>query len=180
MQFLDITPCLFSWASHLVYFLEHQDFTSLFQNTKMFLKLDLICAYDQIPMADKDIMKKILWTFGLYECTKITFHIFLYFINDAFHGMDFVRFRDDVLITCRNKEGNKNSPLIRISNIYSTMNCKINSTRITFLPEIITTICIWPLIFFLKRFINILTYYKRIISHCSYILALLTDIRKWL
>lgn len=180
MQFLDITPCLFSWASHHVYFLEHQDFTSLFQNTKMFLKLDLICAYDQIPMADKDIMKKILWTFGLYECTKITFHIFLYFINDAFHGMDFVRFRDDVLKTCRNKEGNKNSPLIRISNIYSTMNCKINSTRITFLPEIITTICIWPLIFFLKRFINILTYYKRIISHCSYILALLTDIRKWL
>ncbi|VDL59796.1 unnamed protein product [Hymenolepis diminuta] len=74
-----------------------QDFSSNLRNRKIFSKIDLVRAYNQIPMAEADIPKTAIATpFGLFELLQMPFSLrnaaqtFQSFIDEILHGLDFV------------------------------------------------------------------------------------------
>lgn len=67
------------------------DFAHVFHQKKFFSKIDLVRAYNQIPIEESDVPKTAITTpFGLYEFTHMTFGL-------CNAGQTFQRFMDDVL-----------------------------------------------------------------------------------
>ncbi|KAK4472200.1 hypothetical protein MN116_000504 [Schistosoma mekongi] len=82
------------------------DLTATLKGMTIFSKLDLVKAYNQIPMSENDIpITAIVTPFGLYEFLRMPVGLrnaaqtFQRFIDDVFRGLDYVHaYVDDCLI----------------------------------------------------------------------------------
>ncbi|KAK4467601.1 hypothetical protein MN116_000267 [Schistosoma mekongi] len=82
------------------------DLTATLKGMTIFSKIDLVKAYNQIPMSENDVPKTAIVTpFGLYEFLQMPYglrngaQIFPRFIDDVFCGLDYVHaYVDDCLI----------------------------------------------------------------------------------
>ena len=83
-----------------------QDFTASLHGTKIFTKIDLVRACNQIPVEHSDIPKTaVIMPFGLLEFVCTPFGLrnaaqtFQRFIDEVFRGLDFCfGYIDDILI----------------------------------------------------------------------------------
>lgn len=83
-----------------------QDFASNLAGKTIFAKIDLVCAYHQIPVSEDDIARTaIITSFGLYELCRMPFGLrnaaqtCQQFIDDVCRDPDFVFvYLDDILI----------------------------------------------------------------------------------
>ncbi len=88
-----------------------QDFNCLLEGTSIFSVVDLVRAYNQIPMAEADIQKTALITpFGLFEFPSMTFGLcnagqtFQRFLNAIIQGLTFCfAYLDDILIASKDE-----------------------------------------------------------------------------
>jgi transposase InsO family protein len=88
------------------------DFAHQLAGCKIFSTIDLVKAYNQIPINDEDISKSAIATpFGLYEFPYMTFGLrnagqtFQRFVDEVTRGMDFIyAYLDDFLIFSPDEE----------------------------------------------------------------------------
>ncbi len=89
-----------------------QDFNHFLEGKTIFSVVDLVRAYNQIPMADEDVKKRALITpFGLFEFPSMTFGLcnagqtFQRFVNAVIQGLDFCfAYLDDILIASKDEK----------------------------------------------------------------------------
>ena len=89
-----------------------QDFFAALEGTTIFLHIDLVRAYHQIPVALEDVPKTSITTlFGLFEFLKMPFGLhnaaqtFQCFMNQVLQGIDFAcTYMDDVLVASSSLE----------------------------------------------------------------------------
>lgn len=88
------------------------DFVYQLSGSNIFSKIDLIKAYNQIPVEESDIPKTAITSpFGLYEFPYMTFGLrnaaqtFQRFIDELLHGHDYAYgYLDDILVFSKTKE----------------------------------------------------------------------------
>lgn len=171
-----------------------QDLSSIMHGKRIFTKIDLNRAYNQIPIRQCDIPKTAISTpFGLYEFTHMTFGLcnaaqtFQRYMHEVLRGLDFTFcYLDDICIASSTPDEHLTHLRMvfeRLRNFKLTINpskCEFGKEEIVFLghvvnqngispnPQKVAAVQNFPLpkhAFELKRFLNMINFYRRFIRN---------------
>lgn len=176
------------------------DFSHSISGCKVFSTIDLVKAYNQIPVSSDDIPKTAITTpFGLYEFPYMTFGLrnaaqtFQRFVDELTRGLDFCYcYLDDFLIFSRTQAEHEQHLRIIFGRLkdfgmlVNTSKCVFGVQEVTFLGYHITEKGAKPLdakieaiknfpppkdIRQLRRFLGMINFYRRFIPHAAQIQA---------
>lgn len=183
------------------------DFNNFLEGRSIFSVIDLVRAYNQIPMAEEDIQKTALITpFGLFEFPYMTFGLcnaaqtFQRFVNSVIQGLDFCfAYLDDILVASRNEQEHLEHLKIlfgRLNDhgiVISIDKCSFGQSQVKFLgysidkngtkplDSKVSTILNFPLpetVDKLKRFLGMTNYYRRFLPKAAQLQIPLLDCTK--
>lgn len=176
------------------------DFTHNISGCQIFSKIDLVKAFNQIPVHTEDIAKTAITTpFGLYEFPYMTFGLrnagqtFQRFVDEMTRGMDFVfPYLDDFLVFSRNEATHKEhlrslfSKFREYGIVINTSKCNFGSSDISFLGYSVSPKGIKPLeskvdaikqypvprnVKELRRFLGMINFYRKFLPDAAKIQA---------
>ena len=195
-------------TKHDNYTIPHlHDVASRLAGTSIYSKLDLVKAYNQIPVEPSDVPKTAIATpFGTYEFVRMPFGLrnasqtFQRFIDEALRGLDGVyAYVDDVLIASNNEEEHRQhltqvfQRLQDYGIVLNAKKCTFGKSQIEFLGHVISKGGISPLpskveailkfpepknLRQIQSFLGVLNFYRRFLPHCAEILLPLTQLLK--
>lgn len=169
-----------------------QDFVQSLVGSSIYSTIDLVKAYNQIPVAKEDICKTAIITpFGLFEFPYMTFGLrnaaqtFQRFMDEVLQGLDFCfGYLDDILVfSSNNIEHQKHlrqlfTRLTDYGVVINTNKCNFGKTKVDFLGYEVSAAGIQPLnskvqaiqdfpipknVKELRRFLGMINFYRRFI-----------------
>ena len=182
-----------------------QDFSSPLHGKSIFAKINLVCAYHQIPVHPNDVPKITISTpFGLFEFLHMPFGLrngaqpFQRFIDEVLCGLDFVyAYIDDLLIAssleaehlthleilfqCLSEYGvviNPSKCVFRASSL-DFLGHYVSPTSVTPLPIKVQAIQDFPPPTSARKlceFLGLVNFYRRFLPNCAQQLHPLTDL----
>ena len=182
-----------------------QDITANLAKARIFSKIDLVRAYNQIPVAEADVPKTAVATpFGLFEFLRMPFGLrnaaqtFQRFMDQVCRSLESVYvYLDDILVASENTEQH----ILHLRALFerlsfhgvriNTDKCCFGCTEVSFLGHRISASGITPLsekvqsildypeptsFKQLRRFDGLVNFYRRFIPNCAQLMQPLTDI----
>lgn len=172
------------------------DFNNVLEGTSIYSVVDLVRAYNQIPLEEDDIQKTAIITpFGLFEFPYMTFGLcnaaqtFQRFVNKVIQGLDFCfAYLDDILIASRDETEHLQHLRILFKRldefgvVINISKCVFGQPEVNFLGYQINKNGSKPLqakveaiinfeqpktVDQLKRFLGMLNYYRRFLPHAA-------------
>ncbi|CAH2097753.1 unnamed protein product [Euphydryas editha] len=181
------------------------DFAHSIAGCKVFSTIDLVKAYNQIPIFEDDIQKTAITTpFGLYEFPYMTFGLrnagqtFQRFVDEMTRGLDFCyAYLDDFLIFSRTPEDHETHLELLFSRmkeygiLVNTSKCIFGASQVNFLGYSISEAGTKPLeskvqairefpaptnVRQLRRFLGMVNFYRRFLPNSAQIQAPLNSL----
>lgn len=172
------------------------DFTHNISGCHVFSTIDLVKAYNQIPVNSEDIAKTAITTpFGLYEFPYMTFGLrnagqtFQRFVDEMTRGLDFIyAYLDDFLVFSPDEISHKEhlrqlfERLRDYGMVINTSKCVFGASEVTFLGYKVSSAGIKPLeskveaiskfplpktVKELRRFLGMINFYRKFIPNAA-------------
>lgn len=176
------------------------DFAYQLSGSTIFSKIDLVKAFNQIPVNEDDIKKTAITTpFGLFEFTAMTFGLrnaaqtFQRFLDEVLQGLDFTfGYLDDILVFSKGEKEHIEhltkifEQLKKYGVVINTNKCVLGVSEVTFLgyhvsaagirplPEKVQAIRDYPLpktAKELRRFLGMINFYRKFLPAAAQIQA---------
>lgn len=182
------------------------DFAMELDGKTVFSKIDLVKAYNQIPVAKDDVPKTAVITpIGLFQYNRMPFGLrnagqtFQRFIDEVLRGLNVYAYLDDILIASKDEETHIRDlrdvyeRLDKHNIVLNTAKCVFGKSELQFLgylvsakgisplPDKVKAISEYPLpktVYELRRFLAMVNFYHRFIANAAKNQALLYDLVK--